>query len=211
MPLKRQNGGKMGNVNEYGRETEFTVSFDSVNKKFDTNQQIVYEFFRNAGIKKLAIAGIMGNIHVESRFDPTWKDGEKISCGLCHWYDRKNKLAQYAQATGRDKSDINMQLDFILEEADKNSIYKDTSGAIECFEAFRKQYEVGTVRKAADYFAALFERCKSFATREEALQNTEYDPNRFTVQNERDNKYYIDNDYRRGYAEAYYQCMLKMI
>lgn len=199
----------MGNVNEYGRETEFTVSFDSVNKKFDTNQQIVYEFFRNAGIKKLAIAGIMGNIEVESRFDPTWK--EKGSCGLCHWDDRKGKLAQYAQDTGRDKSDINMQLDFILEEADANSTYKDTSGAIECFEAFREQGKVGTVRKAADYFAAKFERCKSFASREEALQNKEYDPNRFTVKNECTERYYIDNDYRRGYAEAYYQCMLKMI
>lgn len=200
----------MGNLNEYGRETEFTVSFDSVNKKFDTNQQIVYEFFRNAGIKKLAIAGIMGNIHVESRFDPTWK--EQGSCGLCHWDgERKNRLAQYAQETGRDKSDINMQLDFILEEADENSTtYKD-GDAVKCFEAFRTQYTVGTVRKAADYFTALYERCRSYSSPEEAAQAGEYDPNRFTVKNEYNGKYYIDNDYRRGYAEAYYQCMLKMI
>lgn len=198
----------MGNVNEYGRETEFTVSFDSVNKKFDTNQQIVYEFFRNAGIKKLAIAGIMGNIHVESRFDPTWK--EEGSCGLCHWASRKGTLAQYAQDTGRDKSDINMQLDFILEEADENSVYSD-GDAVKCFEAFREQGTVGTVRKAADYFTALYERCEKWSSPEEAAQRSNYAANRFTVKNEYNGKYYIDNDYRRGYAEAYYQCMLKMI
>lgn len=201
----------MGNVNEYGRETEFTVSFDSVNKKFDTNQQIVYEVLKNAGIKKLAIAGIMGNIHVESRFDPTWNYGEGKSCGLCHWANRKGILAQYAQDTGRDKEDVTVQAEFILEEGDENSAYKDIYGATECFKAFREQGKVGTVRKAADYFAALYERCESWSSPEEAAQRSNYAANRFTVKNEYDGKYYIDNDYRRGYAEAYYQCMLKMI
>lgn len=39
---------------------EYSVNFDNINKRFDTNQQIVYEALAEAGLGKIAIAGIMG-------------------------------------------------------------------------------------------------------------------------------------------------------
>ena len=46
----------------------YNVNFDDINKRFDPNQQVVYECLLNAGFGKIAIAGIMGNIHAESSF-----------------------------------------------------------------------------------------------------------------------------------------------
>ena len=60
---------------------EYSVNFDNINKRFDTNQQIVYEALAEAGLGKIAIAGIMGNIEAESGFDTTWSDTG--GAGIC--------------------------------------------------------------------------------------------------------------------------------
>ena len=73
---------------------EYSVNFDNINKRFDTNQQIVYEALAEAGLGKIAIAGIMGNIEAESGFDTTWSDTG--GAGICQWDDRKGKLEAYA-------------------------------------------------------------------------------------------------------------------
>ncbi|MCX4299921.1 MAG: phage tail tip lysozyme, partial [Lachnospiraceae bacterium] len=86
---------------------EYSVNFDNINKRFDTNQQIVYEALAEAGLGKIAIAGIMGNIEAESGFDTTWSDTG--GAGICQWDDRKGKLEAYAASISGSKTDIHVQ------------------------------------------------------------------------------------------------------
>ena len=46
----------------------YGVYFDSANKRFLHNQQIVYERLKNAGLRDIAIAGFMGNFEAEHEF-----------------------------------------------------------------------------------------------------------------------------------------------
>lgn len=82
----------------------YGVYFDSTNKRFLYNQQIVYEHLKGAGLSKYAIAGIMGNIHAEKEFSTAWK-GDGTSVGLCQWTTtRGNNLEAYAASISKDKT-----------------------------------------------------------------------------------------------------------
>lgn len=97
-------------------EAIYSVNFDNINKRFDTNQQVVYECLNNAGFGKIAIAGIMGNIHAETAFKTDWS-GTGGSVGICQWLgERKDNLEAYANSLSGSKTDIAIQVGFILEE-----------------------------------------------------------------------------------------------
>lgn len=186
---------------------EYSVNFDNINKRFDTNQQIVYEALAEAGLGKIAIAGIMGNIEAESGFDTTWSDTG--GAGICQWDDRKGKLEAYAASISGSKTDIHVQTQFILEECTSSSDYKDGS-AVNCFNLLKDTSTVDTVRKATDYFTALYERCE-FYTSWTDVENSGYDLNRFSPEtNAYNQRYYLDAPKRRGYANSYYTCLLQM-
>ena len=186
---------------------EYSVNFDNINKRFDTNQQIVYEALAEAGLGKIAIAGIMGNIEAESGFDTTWSDTG--GAGICQWDDRKGKLEAYAASISGSITDIHVQTQFILEECTSSSDYKDGS-AVNCFNLLKDTSTVDTVRKATDYFTALYERCE-FYTSWTDVENSGYDLNRFSPEtNAYNQRYYLDAPKRRGYANSYYTCLLQM-
>ena len=97
-----------------------------------TNEYIVWNYLTNAGYSAIIVAGIMGNIYGESGFNP--KCVEKATgegFGICQWsYGRKTKLYDYAkthsigkQSTSGGAGNIYVQLDFLLEELDPNSVY----------------------------------------------------------------------------------------
>ncbi len=191
---------------------EYSVYFNPVDKRFATNQQAVYVTLKNAGLNNYAIAGIMGNIHAESEFNPTWTNTTAV--GICQWQgERKTNLEKYATNISQSKSNIFTQAQFILEEFDSNSNYYDST-ARKCYTAF-KNGTTNTVKKAADYFTALYERCENYSTWanvETACKGSSYlTLDRFSKEsNIYNGKYYIDTPKRRGYAESYYACILKI-
>lgn len=192
----------------------YNVNFDDINKRFDPNQQVVYECLLNAGFGKIAIAGIMGNIHAESSFNTKWS-GDQGSVGICQWLPpRSDNLEAYANSVSGSKTDIAIQAAFILEEGTSSGTYED-SQAVTCFNFLKDTDTINSVKKAADYFTALYERCYNQDTWEDvksACANSSWlTLDRFSQEpNICNSKYYLDTPSRRGYAESYYSCLLKI-
>lgn len=198
-----------------GEETggDFSIYFDSINKRFDTNQQVVYEHLLNAGLSKIAIAAFMGNIQVENSFSTAWS-GDQGSVGLCQWREeRKDNLVDYANSISGSSVDINVQAAFILEECSSSSTFKD-GDAVKCLNML-KDPGLSDINEAADIVTALYERCyfqSSWSDVETACANTSWlNLDRFSqVPNAYNNRYYIDTPDRRGYSKSYYDCLLKI-
>lgn len=193
-------------------EGTYSVNFDTVNKRFDTNPQVVYECLANAGLGKIAIAGIMGNIHAESGFSTAWS--ESSPAGICQWVGRKKQLEAYAASVSGSKTDIYVQAAFIIEECTDTSAYKD-GDCVKCFNLLKDTNRISSVKEATDCFAALYERCLSRDTWEEViiacdeiewltLDRFVQDPSTYN------DTFFIDAAVRRGYAESYYSCLLQM-
>lgn len=141
----------------------YSVNFNTTTKKFDANPQVVYETLANAGLSKIVIAGIMGNIHAESEYSTAWQ-GDQGSVGICQWLsNRKANLEAYANSISASKTDIAVQASFILQECSSTSPYTD-SYTVKCFNYLKDAATIDTVKKAADYFTALYERCYNKAT-----------------------------------------------
>lgn len=83
-----------------------------------TAEEKVWFTLREAGFSEYAVAGVMGNIYAESGFDPAIiEGGNGIGFGLCQWsYGRRTQLEAYAASKGKDASDINTQVEFLLTE-----------------------------------------------------------------------------------------------
>ena len=63
------------------------------------------------------IAGIMGNMYQESKFDVNAVGDNGSSFGLCQWhFERKDALAAYAQNNGMSPSDYRAQCDYLMYE-----------------------------------------------------------------------------------------------
>lgn len=200
-----------GNVIVIG--TTYAVNFNTSTKQFDTNQQTVYEVLKNAGLNKIAIAGIMGNIHAESAFS-TALTGDGGSGGICQWLNtRLTNLKAFAGSSS--VTDINVQAKFILEECKSSSSYAD-SLAVKCYNYYTSASSpCTTVKIAADYFTALYERCYNQTTWEgveSACANSSWlTVSRFASDgNAYNGRFYLDTPKRRGYAQSYYEGICKM-
>lgn len=92
-----------------------------------------------------------------------------VASGICRWLtDRRDKLAIFAQAIQKERTAIDVQAVFVIQEG------KDGTQAV------------------ADYFMALDERCECYATWSEE-QNSKYDISRFSsVGNAYNGKFYLD-------------------
>ena len=84
----------------------------------DSAEEIVWFALKDLGYPEYAIAGTMGNIYGESGFDSNAIEkpsGEGI--GLCQWsYGRKTQLIDYAKSKGKEWSDLNTQIEFLITE-----------------------------------------------------------------------------------------------
>lgn len=188
----------------------YHVNFNGSTKRFDANQQVVYELLKADGMSKTSIAAFMGNIQAESKFS-TALHGDQTSVGICQWLNERSKhLLSYAASQGKNATDINVQAHFILEEC-KGHTYRDALAA-KCYTALPS---ITSVEKASDYVTALFERPylqKTWAAVENACKTTSWlSLGRFSSKpNAYNHWFYLDTPARRGYAEAYYQCLLKI-
>lgn len=81
-------------------------------------EEVVWFALKDLGYSEYAIAGVMGNIYGESGFNPSAVEkssGEGI--GLCQWsYGRKGQLIEYSKSKGKDWSDLNTQIEFLITE-----------------------------------------------------------------------------------------------
>lgn len=155
-----------------GTETKSTTSSSSTNNTSaavssyasvtgDSNTQIIWSYLRDQGLSEAAVAGIMGNMQVESGCIPDRHQTGGTAYGLCQWDGgRKTKLMQRP-----NYQDIYVQLNYLMEELP--SQYWKTSGTINdvdgnsysysgmSFEDFKALTDVAT---ATIKFEAAFER-----------------------------------------------------
>ena len=81
-------------------------------------EEKVWYSLRNMGFSEYAVAGVMGNIYGESSFRPgAVEGGSGEGIGLCQWsYGRKQNLIKYAESKGKQWSDIDIQVQFLMAE-----------------------------------------------------------------------------------------------
>lgn len=127
--------GKFGQGIRFGRGIEGNVP-------------IIWNKLQGLGFGDIHTAAIMGNMAIESGFDPAISEyGGGGGFGLCQWDDRKGSLAEYAQRAGKDPSDLDIQLQFIKyelqgsESAAAAEFFAETSNIDRATEIFCTKYE----------------------------------------------------------------------
>lgn len=112
-------------------------------------EQQVYSFFRSKELNNIQIAGIMGNMYAESGMDPAaiqsvreserdqWTDSALLALGdaggravgLPQWDGgRRTALIRFAQETGRDWRDAEVQLEYFWDHDEWQSNWTGGSG-----------------------------------------------------------------------------------
>ncbi len=82
-----------------------------------SNVSIIVGFLRVKGLNDAQIAGVLGNMSVESGFSPTASNAAEGAIGLAQWEGgRRIALQQYAAVHGSTERDINMQLGYLWRE-----------------------------------------------------------------------------------------------
>ena len=116
-----------------------------------SNEKIIWDFLKNQGFTDAGAAGLMGNLYAESGLSPInlqnsyntklkYSDTaytaavdngkytnfvkDSAGYGLAQWtyWSRKQNLLNYAKSTGKSIGDLNMQLEFLMQEL--NAGYK---------------------------------------------------------------------------------------
>ena len=84
----------------------------------DTIKSRVWSRLRSAGFSEVQVAGIMGNIEHESRFDPSVVEkGAGVGFGLVQWsHGRRTQIESYAASIGKSANDLDTQIDFLIAE-----------------------------------------------------------------------------------------------
>ena len=96
------------------------IKSGSVSINGGTIQEMVWNALVSAGFSEYSTAGVMGNINGESGFDPAIIEaGNGIGYGLCQWsYGRRTNYEAYAASKGKEPSDVNTQIEFLLGDLD---------------------------------------------------------------------------------------------
>ncbi|TXG84644.1 MAG: hypothetical protein E6R13_02900 [Spirochaetes bacterium] len=82
-----------------------------------------YNYYLNRGVKPNVAAGIVGNLYKESGLNPNAVGDKGTAYGVAQWRgDRLSNLKKYAISKGRSYSDLDTQLDFILDEEGENQV-----------------------------------------------------------------------------------------
>ena len=90
----------------------------------DSAQSKIMNYFLSKGLPKHIAAGIMGNLYVESRFNPSAIGDRGTSGGIAQWHgNRFTQLKMFAKKRNKDWRDLYTQLDFLLYEL--SSSYKN--------------------------------------------------------------------------------------
>ena len=112
-----------------------------------TNQEKVWNSLKSRGLTDNQVAGIMGNIERESKFNPAAKEAGGTGIGLVQWsFERANQLKAFAKSRGKSWKNLQVQLDFLWHELNTseisalNALTKATS-ATSAADIFQRKYE----------------------------------------------------------------------
>lgn len=108
----------------------------------------IWNYLKSCGLSDAGAAGVMGNLSVESGFNPEAVNDYGYT-GIAQWGgSRLDKLKSQAIAEGRSYTDLDFQLDFLMNELQSSysSVYSFMLSATDPIEA-------------ACYFAAYYEGC----------------------------------------------------
>ena len=97
-------------------------------KPVNPNQQAkkAYNYYIGRGVKPNVAAGIVGNLYKESGLNPNAVGDKGTAYGVAQWRgNRLSNLKNYAAKKGRSYSDLNTQLDYILDEQGENNVLKE--------------------------------------------------------------------------------------
>lgn len=127
----------------------------------DTIQYKVWNGLRAAGYNEIAVAAAMGNIQMESGFDPSVVErGSGLGFGLVQWTGgRRTAIEKYAADQGRDVNDVNLQIEFLVQELKGDGIWMENRTKNYSFGYLTKDdWENGTdIVKATQSFMGGFE------------------------------------------------------
>jgi len=110
----------------------------------------IWSFFKSKGFTDEIVAGIMGNLQMESNLNPNALNKSSGAFGIAQWLgSRKTALQNYANSVGKSVSDISTQLEFLWKEL--NSTEKRTLNWL-------NSNLDASASKVAEMFDKLFER-----------------------------------------------------
>jgi tail lysozyme len=130
------------------------------------NVDRIVQFFTSKGLSKTAIAGILGNLQVESGFNPGAQNANEGAIGIGQWEGgRRTALQAFARAHGTSETDLNAQLGYMWQELSGSysgalGALRGATSAAQAATIWDSQYEVsaGTTRgqriSNAETFAA---------------------------------------------------------
>src|SRR5699024_7226337 len=103
-------------------DCQLTDSYGTLSGTTTTMQ--IWNYFRSAGFSEESTAAIMGNFYQESGCDPTCIQGNGAgpAAGIAQWENintqtgRWKLLYDYCAARGKDWTDLQCQLDYLIDE-----------------------------------------------------------------------------------------------
>lgn len=112
-----------------GKNCEY-ITINNVGDGYDSGKQInpslIYaELKKVLGYDDQAIAGVMGNLYQESRFNPTATNVSGGDYGLAQWKVRKPNLLKWLSDNKLDKTSYTAQIQFLKHELD--TVFKYTN------------------------------------------------------------------------------------
>jgi peptidoglycan hydrolase-like protein with peptidoglycan-binding domain len=121
--------------------------------------QNIMKFFIDNGLTVAGAAGIVGNMRVESNFNPGAEGDKGTSYGLVQWHaTNKTALFAHAKSVGKPVNDIDMQLEYLWDELTSRfktlvSFLKSTTDPRDAAEQFARKFERPAVisKKRMDY------------------------------------------------------------
>lgn len=131
-----------------------------------SNQSTITTFLRGKGLTTAQVAGVAGNLQIESGFSPTaYNPGEK-AIGIAQWEgSRRTALQAYARKAGTSETDLKTQLGFLWHELTTSesgalAALRATSTPAAAAAAFDKRYErsSGKARSARESAANVIAR-----------------------------------------------------
>lgn len=150
--------GRGSDFNVFGSNSESAFAKSSNTKttgiKYNSNKSMgekLYEYLTTKyKLSPTTVAGIMGNMYQESKFDVNAVGDHGTSYGLCQWHnERKDALYNMAQQQGKRADDYKIQCDYLMYELNNDGMY---SGLLD------KMERCGDASEAAILFCVEFER-----------------------------------------------------
>ena len=115
-----QNQIKSGNIKQTG-----IINIKSTKASGNSTEATIWNFFASKGFSDSVIAGIMGNLKLESGLRTDAVNPSSGASGLAQWLgSRLTGLKKYADSLGKSWKDLNVQLEYMWKEL--NSTEKNT-------------------------------------------------------------------------------------